>query len=851
MQEPSLDGTELQPAPPRHRPLVPVLIGFATGVGIDGTLQPPFSFWLVLGCTVLILTLWAIRRGLKPWGHWVMAVVLLVPIGGAYHCARVRDKTSRHLSNLLTEDIWRCYVRGKITSEPELHVSAYAFPDEGDEPPQFFLCHMQVESLSADDRNWFRTDGGLTVFVGADRPDLLPGDEIEFLGAIRRNRAPSNPGEPDFRAIYDRQGSNGTAALLAGAAFELRHRPPWYSSIRVAVGRLRSCLKDKLIWHAARPIHPITGALIFGDRGRLGPHLSDLLSEAGAFHFLAISGLHVGIFAAFVWAVLRWVRMPVRLRPVILIGLIWLYALFTGLHVSALRAALMLSIIAAAPLVERRYDSLSALVGAALIILLISPQQLFTAGFQFTFLAVWAVIYLYQELARVLWPWDELVARVQEPAAKPFSSDFVFYTRRYLLLSASVWLAVAPVTAYHFHSFSFLTPFINLLLWPLVLLLILSSFLLTLSVVLAGLLQGVLMWVTDFFSLHIEALLDVASRVPGFVLHSANHPIWWVATFYTVLIVWVLRARVRAGRAAFLAGVLVLGVTHIFTDVGARRSDALTVVVADVGHGQCVTFKLPSGAAMLYDAGAAAASRVEGVAGILREGRARRIQKLLISHRDADHCNFVPDLARRFGIGEVLIPPNTRPELPLRLDGRLEALGLRRRLCTEDARLTGEGLECVVIHPNDRFLAEPTLSENEKSLVLMCRFGHCKILLTGDIQEHSLRRLAEDYGEALRADVLLLPHHGELGPGLREFVELVRPRIALASCDREPGPVRQLLDGMGVPLWTTAEHGAVVMEVRTDEILVSGFRSGRSERFGLAGHGPDDPFPAAVGAMGR
>ena len=165
--------------------------------------------------------------------------------------------------------------------------------------------------------------------------------------------------------------------------------------------------------------------------------------------------------------------------------------------------------------------------------------------------------------------------------------------------------------------------------------------------------------------------------------------------------------------------------------------------------------------------------------------------------------------------------------------------------------MAAEGLECVVIHPNDQFLGESTLSENEKSLVLMCRFGHFKILLTGDIQEHSLRRLVEDYGEALRADVLLLPHHGESVPGLREFVELVRPGIALASCDSEPGQVRLLLDDMGVPLWTTAEHGAVVMEVRTDEISVSGFRSGRHKRLDLAAGGADDSPRASVGAMDR
>ena len=574
---------------------------------------------------------------------------------------------------------------------------------------------------------------------------------------------------------------------------------------------------------------------MFGQRGRLGTHLSELLSEGGAFHFLAISGLHVGIFAAFVWAALNWLPVPIRLRTVVLIVMIWLYALFTGLHISAVRAALMLSFILAAPLFERRHDSVHALVAAALLILLIWPQQLFTAGFQLTFLAVWAVIYLYAELARILWPWDELVMRTQRPSERSLWSELSFHARHYLLLSASVWLAVAPVTAHHFHHFSFLTPLINLILWPLVLPLIVCSFLLTLSVPLGGPLPYALARAADFLSLRIEGLLEMAAGLPGFVVRTGAHPVWWTGLFYAVLAVWVVRARVKRGRTAFILGVLVLVAAHVWIDIGARSSDGLTLTVAEVGHGQCVVFRLPSGAVMLYDAGGRRPGRAAAVEGILRQGRARRIQKLMLTHRDFDHCSFVPSLAHRFTIGEVLIPPNTSPRASVPIDGELRRLGLTRTPFLEGARLWGEGLECAALHPNDRFLGDPRLSENEKSLVLLCCFGGCRILLTGDIEEDALGRLAADYGEALRADVLLLPHHGAMENGLREFIDLVRPRIALASCGAEAsGEVREMLKDMGIPLWTTAEHGALIVEVGTGGLSVTGFRSGRRERLAPA-----------------
>jgi len=808
-------------------------MGFAGGICVDGVIEPELALWAALGCAALILAVWTAARSRAAWLTWLAALVLLVPVGGAWHYLRYRQRSPRHLASMLTGERWRCRVRGRIAREPELHLLERPFSQWGEGTRGLWICRTDVDALSADGESWIDVQGRLTVFVGAGRPEVLCGDEVEFLGMIRGNRPATNPGEISSRDLYGRHGEHGTASVPSAEAFRVRRRPAWHSSPRTAVGRLRAYLKERLIWSADRPLHPLAGALLFGERGRLSPEAREAVAQSGTFHFLAVSGLHVGIFAAFAWAALLWLRVPIRLRHVLLIALVWFFALFTGCRVPAMRAALMLSMISAAPLLGRRNDSLSGLLAAALIILIARPEALFTTGFQYSFLAVWAIFYLYAGIAGILWPWDGLLLRLQRPAEISLWDDLWRYGRHYLLMSTCIWLAVAPVAAYHFHRYCLLTPLVNLIVWPLMLVLILSSLATGALAAFGGVVCAAMVRVTEFFASRTMDLLEAAAGLRAFVIHTAGPPVWWIGLFYAVLAVWVMRLKLKGGRRVFLAGVAVLCGTYVWADLRAQRPAGLSVTVADVGHGQCVVFHSPSGGTMLYDAGASVPSRVQGAASILWHERIRRIDALVISHRDADHCCFVPHLARRFPVGYVLMPPAVGDGE--RIDSGLRSLGLNYTAVKERWSLRLDGLECDVLHPDARFVAAEGLSANERSLVVLCRAGGWKLLLTGDVQRRALARLVADRGEALRADVLLLPHHGAWEPGLREFVEQVRPRVAVASCT-EPVDERtcRMLQELDIALWTTAEHGAITMttDPKADggELVLAGFSSGRRMR---------------------
>ncbi|MHC4480816.1 MAG: ComEC/Rec2 family competence protein, partial [Planctomycetota bacterium] len=704
--------------------------------------------------------------------------------------------------------------------------------------PRYWSLGIEVEAISPDAGMWRETSGGMAVFVGSGRPAVRVGDRVQFLARLRRNRRPSNPGERDRARTYERRGSYGAASVQSPAALRVLSRGRWHGSLRYAVAGARSFVRARLARHLSAEgpegRWALVAALLFGERNWLTPAQERLLKESGTLHFLAISGLHVGLFCVFVAYVLTLADLPVRPRYAATIALVWLYVWFTGAHVSALRAGWMLTFMLAAPLLGRRGDSTSALAGAALVILLFSPQQLFAPGFQLTFAAVWAMIAIYPQLAGILWPWEDLLAELSSPQQRSLWTDLWLGARSFLLLSLTIWVATAPIRAYHFHSLCLFAPLLNLLMWPLVLLLLLTCFALAGTALLGGLGTAALASVAQFWSGRIETLLRAASGLPGFGVYVSAPPLWWAALFYVALAAWVLRERLPGRRAAFVGAALALGLGYVGAEAAARWGRPFRFTVADVGTGQAALARLPGGEAVLFDAGAFGAGRATAVAEMLWADRVRRIEGVVLSHLNSDHCNFLPFLSERFELEQVAFPASAlRDGLAGRARRWLGRQPFRLKRLSEGASVRGGRLRCEVLHPNARFAAEPSIRRNDRSLVLLCRWGALSLLLPGDIETAGIRRLCRDYGGRLRADVLVMPHHGRYHVGLAELVEVVGPAAAIVSgpeahCDPR---TRAILRERGVPLWITGRDGAIIVTFERGEASVRGFRSGRSLRF--------------------
>lgn len=186
----------------------------------------------------------------------------------------------------------------------------------------------------------------------------------------------------------------------------------------------------------------LLSALLVGARDDLSPAMSQSFRLSGAAHALALSGFHLAVIVLLIEIImfpLRAFPRTRRLRALVSVGLVWLYALLTGLPLSIVRAAVMLSIFAVARIIGRRSRPLNSLCVAVLIILAVSPFSLFSVGLQLSVCAVAGII-AFSSILNPFPPERRIARRCAMYVTVPFGAV----------------LGTLPVMVYNFHVFPLL-----------------------------------------------------------------------------------------------------------------------------------------------------------------------------------------------------------------------------------------------------------------------------------------------------------------------------------------------------------------------------------------------------------
>jgi competence protein ComEC len=247
--------------------------------------------------------------------------------------------------------------------------------------------------------------------------------------------------------------------------------------------------------------------------------------------------------------------------------------------------------------------------------------------------------------------------------------------------------------------------------------------------------------------------------------------------------------------------------------------------VLAVGNGTSTVISLPNGRTVLYDAGCFPPYDLERwtIGPLLSRERCWRIDAAIVSHANLDHYAGLPELLDRRWVARVITTPHfahageahsTSRELMARLrvkPGLWQTVSRGNRLSG-----TGESQLEVLWPPAEEIGPGDT---NDTSLVLRSSYAGKRILACGDIEEYAMQRLLATAD--LRADVLLLPHHGSVTPSTAEFIRAVDPQYCIRCTGRrETSPaLLEAIDGRAY--FSTATDGAINVRIDRGEIAVA------------------------------
>jgi competence protein ComEC len=572
-------------------------------------------------------------------------------------------------------------------------------------------------------------------------------------------------------------------------------------------------------------------ALLLGDGAPMTQDDWDKYLRTGVIHVLAISGQHLVILAAFFWFVLP--RLGVRQRhaaagvAVFLLG----YALLTGGRPSALRSAAVVCAACGGLVLRRRVLPANLFALAWLVVALLNPTDLGTAGCLLSFLSV--AVLAWGARRRQEEPTDPLDRLIEEsrPAWQRALRWMAKMVWQAYAVGALVWLLVTPLAASRFHV---VAPAGILLGPPLVLLTavaLLAGFLLLLAAAVWLPLASLFAGVVHGCLAACEAMVDAVDRWPLSHWYVGDIPEWWLWIFYFGLLAALTQEPLRRRwPRAVAAG---LGWLCVGLLAGAARlpDGECRCTFLAVGHGGCTVFETPDGRTLLYDAGALGGPDVgrRVIAPYLWSRGIRRIDEVFLSHADLDHFNGLLQLLDRFAIGQVSRTPTfadkgtTAVALTL---AKLAERGVPVRVVRAGDVLEGGEVRLEVLHPP---AVGPDGVENVRSLVLEVRHAGHSVLLTGDLEGVGQQRVL-----ALprrRIDVLMAPHHGSPAANSAALARWARPQVVVscqgAEFGRKDGSTAYR--AAGATYLTTHHAGAVTVRSHASGLVVETFRTG--ERF--------------------
>ncbi|MCK8826958.1 DNA internalization-related competence protein ComEC/Rec2 [Natroniella acetigena] len=564
------------------------------------------------------------------------------------------------------------------------------------------------------------------------------------------------------------------------------------------VFNLRVKITQLLDSHFSNPNNYILQALLLGNKSLLPPEVENDFREVGLSHLLVISGFHIGLLSYIIYFICQKLKLSEKITLILNLLVLGSYLLLTGWQLPALRAVILISLVLWGKLLNRKIDIYNLLAGVALIILLINPWSLFTVSFQLSFGAVIAISYL----------------------TPLISSKLPFFLKVNNLLAASIaaQIGLLPILVYYFNQISVISVLANLLLTPLIT-----------SILWLGLffLVVVVIWSTGgiIVASLIEVLLDLSQILVGLLVDnlwttvSIGRPALITVVIYYFLIYYLAKCLKstsfsieRFGNKRKLIVSLSLILILLF-QFGFNNHQQLKIIFFDVGQGDAIYLSLPTGKRILVDAGE------EGIEikNYLRSRGIRSLDLILISHFHWDHAGGVKPLIKNFAIDQVFYPPNIQKnELEIRVREKLERNKIKHAQLVAGDEIRALPLEVEVLGPTFPLLEESEANNN--SLVLKAIYNQFELLLTGDIEKEAERRLVKQ-GADLESLVLKVAHHGSISSSIEEFIEQVKPELAVIQVGDNnyghPHPtVIERFEERGTKVLRNDQDGAII--IKTD-----------------------------------
>lgn len=616
-------------------------------------------------------------------------------------------------------------------------------------------------------------------------------DRVYITGEVSIPKERSNPGTFDYRRYLK---SIGIRCIITAENIEDVKKAGGIAALLKSA----KCRTADIFESALGDDSAVVMGLLFGETSGIDEDIIETFRRGGTAHVLAVSGLHLGLLYSFLCRFKRKKRsIPADIAIVLALSA---YTALAGFTASVVRACLMIFIHIAGNHLNRRYDLISSTCVSMIIILAVNPMQIYSAGFQMSFLAVITL--------------GIMIPLIQKKI------------KGILLPMIAVQTGMVPYTMYVFNYVSLTSVISNIPVYFIAAAMIPAG----ISVIafcwlpviakpaamITGLFVKLLLWCNDFTYMGGVFTFDVAS--PSVIFLA----VYYIFIFYMCSEagqIALIRRNYKKIAAVFAAAVICGAGCSVYLSDGFEKTD---MVFVDVGQGDCLHIKA-GGKNLLIDGGGSFNYNVgkSTLKPYLLKNGVTKIDMAIATHLHTDHYQGLKELSQTYRIKKLgVYEANSVNENHLKKEFKTDEI---LYLAAGDVINMGRNVSVEVLSP-DRGNPLDEKDENKNSLVLRVNVKGSSVLMTGDIDEKGEKTLIADTD--IKADILKIAHHGSRYSSCEKFIAVAAPKIAVIQVGKNTygHPSEEVIKRL-------EEHKITVL--RNDEQGAVGIRVNKAGDFGI------------------
>jgi competence protein ComEC len=695
-------------------------------------------------------------------------------------------------------------------------------PETGDKTTHLRFSAREVKVNG----EWQEVTGSALLYV-RPYPSYRYGDVILVTGDLEE---PPRFEDFDYADYLARQGIHSTVLYPEIEVLDTGQGNPlleWVYSLR---HRLSEIIAEIL----PEPQASLVQGIILGMRSNIPESLQTDFARSGTTHLLAISGLHLSIVTGILLALgSRLFGRRYHIYIWLALAAIWSYAVITGMNPPVMRAAIMASLFLAAELLGRQRSAITALTFAGAVMVGISPQVLWDASFQLSFMAMVGLIFVA--------PWFQAQGRRAIGATLGeggIAASATGYVSDTFCITLGIIIIVWPLIAYYFGIVSLVAPLATFLALPALPGIIITGTLAAGLGIITLPIAHLVGWFTWLFASYMLAVVNGTAAFPLSSIDTGTVDACLVWAYYIAVagITWFYRRRPKLSAVGtpainlverlpkkWLLPPLLLAAALAATFAISMPDDNLHVSVLDVGQGDAILIQTPGHQDILIDGGPSP-HELNLALGSKMPFWDRTIDLVVLTHPHADHITGLIDVLQRYRVKQVLFPyveyQSSLYDEWLRI---IEEKGIKCTFAQAGQQIdTGtEGVTIEVLNPEDPLTDSTEIDIDDIGVVMRVCSGRVSFLLTADVSqevEHELMKCRA----VLASTVLKVGHHGSSTSTGAGFLATVDPTIAVISvgADNTFGhPDEEVIARLeeiigGENIYRTDEHGTI--EFTTD-----------------------------------